>query len=708
MVYSSKEKINFYQALESLKRYRRAELKDQQGRSLLKKLYVDLLPDDFILTKSIQPNTTYLVGRKGTGKSTIFLRIEEELNEKNSVVPVYLDAKTVFESSQNNLLALDNNSIATEYYKKYVWQYNFIKSFLGVLFEKIEKNYKSKRNLASFFLGDVDKDYVETELNNMKRDLETDGCFSILPFPIFEEKIKEITLSDSEEVVSKGPSASMSLNFVDQQIGGKIESGSSQITEAKHEKINEKVASVLLQDFNIQDIISKIKNILLRIKINHIFILLDDFSELDDDSIKYFTDVIIAPLNNWSEEFIKFKVAAYPNRIYYGKIDSTKVDLIDLDFYKLYSSHNRDDMESLAINFTERLLKARFRYYLKNDGENFFDTSKTSMDEYYELIFQTSFNVPRIMGYILVNCYETHIVHNKPITKQAIKNACEKYYEDKLSVYFNKTIYSLVSIEEKINTFQLKRLIELFISRAKEIKNKILKKEFTGKNYSVTEPCSSHFFIDKRYEEYIKTLELNFFVNKYGELKDRDRRSVSIYALNYGLCENNSIIFGSPKSAITQRKYFIERPFNNNKIISDFLTSLTKVICTGCNKEYSQDDLPFLKWNNFKCNECSGIVEEVEIDNGIRSKIAQIEEADVLPVEELDIMKELAHTNEPISAKDLSVEIDLSSQLIAQRARKLATNQELIVRNKPQGQATYVYSLSEKGTKYLKKIFSNY
>ena len=452
MSYSLKEKKNFYSALESLKRYRRAELKDDQGKSLLKRLYVDLLPDDFILTKSIQPNTTYLVGRKGTGKSTIFLRIEEELTEKNFILPVYLDAKTVFESSQNNLQALDGKSIATEYYKKYVWQYNFIKSFLAVIFDKIEKNYKSKKTLLNFFVGDIDKSYVEDELKNIQNNLKTEGCFSILPFPIFEEKIKEITANDSAEKVISSPKASVSLSLLTQDVGATLNSSSSQITEAKQSQINEKLSSVLLQTFNIQEIINRIKNILVKIKIDHIFILLDDFSELDDDSIKYFTDVIIAPLNNWSEEFIKFKIAAYPNRIYYGKIDSTKVDLIDLDFYKLYSSHNRDDMESLAVNFTERLLKARFKHYLKSDVDKFFDTSKTSMSEYYELIFQTSFNVPRIMGYILVNCYEASIVHNKPINKQSIKNACEKYYEDQLHVYFNKTVYSLVSIEEKINT----------------------------------------------------------------------------------------------------------------------------------------------------------------------------------------------------------------------------------------------------------------
>lgn len=81
---SQKEKENFFNAVESLKKYRRADLLDEKGRSLLEELYTDLLPSEHILKKSTKENTTFLVGRKGTGKSTIFLRIEQELRKKVS------------------------------------------------------------------------------------------------------------------------------------------------------------------------------------------------------------------------------------------------------------------------------------------------------------------------------------------------------------------------------------------------------------------------------------------------------------------------------------------------------------------------------------------------------------------------------------------------------------------------------------------------
>ncbi len=58
-------------------------------------------------------------------------------------------------------------------------------------------------------------------------------------------------------------------------------------------------------------------------------------------------------------------------------------------------------MEERAIDFTKRLIDKRIEHYTKKPTEYFFDTKQTSIEEYYELIFQTSMNVPRIIGYIL-------------------------------------------------------------------------------------------------------------------------------------------------------------------------------------------------------------------------------------------------------------------------------------------------------------------
>lgn len=99
-------------------------------------------------------------------------------------------------------------------------------------------------------------------------------------------------------------------------------------------------------------------------KITKLVVMLDDVSEIDGEALKLFIDTIVAPLNNWSDEFVKFKIAFYPGRVHYGAIDLGKIDKVQLDFYELYSEFDSTRMEENAIDFTKRLLDNRFEYYI--------------------------------------------------------------------------------------------------------------------------------------------------------------------------------------------------------------------------------------------------------------------------------------------------------------------------------------------------------
>lgn len=106
-MYNQKDKDNFFKAVDSLKKYRRAELFDEKGNSILDKLYVDLLPNDQIIKTCLLDNTTFLVGRKGTGKSTIFLKLQHELKKRNDNITCYIDTKTIFENSQSEFIDVE-------------------------------------------------------------------------------------------------------------------------------------------------------------------------------------------------------------------------------------------------------------------------------------------------------------------------------------------------------------------------------------------------------------------------------------------------------------------------------------------------------------------------------------------------------------------------------------------------------------------------
>ena len=68
--------------------------------------------------------------------------------------------------------------------------------------------------------------------------------------------------------------------------------------------------------------------------------------------------------------------------------------------------------------------------------------------------------------------------------KQDIENASEKYYEDNIDAFFRSSTYCLLSIEEKRNIAQLKKVRDAIVDQAKEIKRQIDRK-VVPKNSSI-------------------------------------------------------------------------------------------------------------------------------------------------------------------------------------------------------------------------------
>ncbi len=702
-------KNGFFEAVESLKKYRRAELIDEKGRNLLEKLYTDLLPNDHILKKCLLPNTTFLIGRKGTGKSTIFLRLEQELRKNNNFISCYLDVNTIFDSAQSQYSKIDyvSNYIPEDLINKYLIQRNFVQSVLIELQKEVESKTNSVfQKIASKVLR-TKPDAVKEGLDELKINIQNNEVLKEIEIPVLRKKnfrnhsLKEIETKERKKTGGDEVNVSVGLTNVGFGLKNDSESGQS-LRDKKFVEIEDEFSNVFLQVFQIKDIILKIKNILKQINVKHLVILLDDFSEIDDESIKVFVDVLLAPLNNWSEEFIKFKIAAYPNRIYYGRIDPGKIDTIQLDFYNLYSEFDRDKMEERAIDFTRRLLTTRLKHFTKEFPQEFFETSNTEINEYYEVLFQVSMNVPRILGYILSYCYQSKIIFDRKINKTDIEAAAQKYFTEKLLPFFNKTTYSLLSIDEKISTLQLKELLDTFTNKLLDNKRRITTGELKGASYLPSFPFSSHFYFDPRYEEFLKTLELNFFISKYNDMSDKDGNEASIFSINYGCAVKNNLLWGKPKGT-KFRKYFIERPFGFNRLLFDFFSQAKRIHCINpkCNKQFTVEELKFLEFNNNKCNNCQSEVVVESISLEIKERLEKIDTQKLLPNVELNVLTELLKSAEALFARDIAEELDYSRQLIAWRSRKLDHDYGYVERMKEEENTPYRYKLTQKGKKYF-------
>src|SRR5699024_4027953 len=102
--------LKLKQIAESLRQYRRAELKDFEdeiGIDPVNKIYVDPLPGDAVLNTVLSGNTTFLLGRKGTGKSTVFSKAQLSMKEKKNIITIYLDVKSLYDMIPNQQISED-------------------------------------------------------------------------------------------------------------------------------------------------------------------------------------------------------------------------------------------------------------------------------------------------------------------------------------------------------------------------------------------------------------------------------------------------------------------------------------------------------------------------------------------------------------------------------------------------------------------------
>jgi DNA-binding MarR family transcriptional regulator len=657
------KKDEFRKAIDTLKLYRRAELVDEMGKELINDLYVDPLPDEHILKTVLKPNTTFLIGRKGTGKSTIFQRAQECLNRDNSVTWAYIDIKTLYESSVADLLGNIPQGSDTALSIDAIRRISIFKSFVIELIKEIKDQINSRitstlwNQVKEAFTGSASDLFEKLDefIEDLQRNQYLDITGTILASKQDVDKATE-TMKIATEISAKLSS--------DPYIQAKMVA--EMISELEKTR-SQNYSQVFIQVFNIRELISRLHEILLTLKVQHLYIFVDDFSELPPSDMEQVVDTILAPFNNWSEEFIKLKIAVYPGRLYTGAIDLSKVDEIYLDIYRAYGQNDITSMEEKAKDFTMRLVSARTQYFCKEGPDEFFETSSQDL---WLTLYHACLGNPRILGYILFYCYETNIIYDKRIGVKTIQDASRRYYEEKIGQYFRMHKFLHETFEERSSIYSLKDLFDEIVKRAKELRKyrgSKITQEITGR------PPTSHFHVIRDYDQILSTLELNFFITKYSEMKDRDGREVSIYALNYGLCQLQSISFGRPTGKREHRLYFVERIFDYSPLISTYIKVNQEIVCNHCGKKQNPEMLPSLEAYDMLCPECKqGTCTLVNISRRYEKFIKSIESENLLPETELGILKTLHDEKKEMYAKELAAQLDCSYQLIGKRGRFLA------------------------------------
>jgi hypothetical protein len=672
----------FFKAAASLKLFSRAELNDEKNRSLIEKLYVDPLPNDQAFKTLLGDSTTFIVGRKGTGKSTVFQRVQHEIRKnKHNIISAYMDIRNVYESSQVDIGTLEKLELHPEAMTpEQVQRLLLYKRFFRTLILDIRNELKTQ--VEANFLTKL-RDQIKGTSSEVFAGL--DKLIANLNEPTFEsvEGLVAVSSQRSSSAARKAKS-SAGLELSASPVGPSAKTNVN--TKLENEQTSgsqDQYAQILMRVIGINDIMEQMRRILTALDIKYLYIFLDDFSELPEEPMRLLVDSLISPLTRWSD-FIKFKIAAYPGRVYLGSLDKTKIEEFHLDTYGLYGASGVTKMEEKAIDYVKRVVTRRLSHFCKLGPEVYFDTSS---EELWRVLFYATMANPRILGHIMLYAYESNLLYGKKIGRLAVQEASQRYYEDKVSSFFTVGKYRM-SFHERSSIFSLKELLESIASRARAIRQEDRHRD-TGRRGRV---FSSHFYVSDDFDDLLTTLELSFFITKYFEQSDRAGTRVSIYALNHGLCQKYQIGFGRPADRREDRLYFVERMFDYNAVLRSYVNENQEIRCNSCNAEFELSMMPALKMLHMNCPKCqSGICQVANLSRKYGELLEAIRPELLLPETELGILQTLHNEDRVMVAAEIAGELDCSGQLVGRRAKNLA--ERALVSREPGG-AVYEYQIT--------------
>lgn len=655
---------SFYRAADSLRKYRRAELLDEEtGETLLNELYCDPLPSNGVSTRINSANTTLIVGRKGTGKSTVFQKLQHDIRKMADRITAYVDIKTIWDSSQVDLelreqIGKIDHALGATAIERILMYRTFLKNVVEELQRELTKKLSDSlwERVKNVFSGRID--YLKAELDGFVADYSDENFVRVLGVKSVGQKVQNESKSQQ--------SASLDMSVGGSVSGLKAEAAAKFSKETLNAHANEsQYSDVLINVFNPGELIKKLKLLLEKSGIRHLYILIDDFSELPPDAMQVVVDVLLAPLNNASNEFVKLKIAAYPGRIYLGSIDRTKIDEMYLDLFKLYGTADITRLEDSGIEFTRRLVSQRLEHFCGGDYLRFFERNS---DEIFRQLFNSCLCNPRILGHIMVYLHESQIASGRLINLRAVSAATRRFYEEKVEVFFQSGRFLQEAFDERSSIFSLKELLESFVQRARELRRH---SSSVFAKISGTPP-TSHFHVPTQYEALLTTLELNFFLTKYFEMADRDGRKVAVFALNAGLCDKYEVTFGRPVGEREFRLYFVERIFDYSPQMISYLKNNQEIVCDNCDTRFEYGDLDKLKFFSMRCPRClGGTCRVTNLSKKYEAELQSVSKELLLPSTELGILQTLDAAQARMRAGEIAEELDCSYQLVWRRAKNL-------------------------------------
>ncbi|MBN1626600.1 MAG: hypothetical protein JW944_08745 [Deltaproteobacteria bacterium] len=550
---------NIEEAFNSMLRTDYIPLRDTSKLERLSRYYVDYFG---YVRQIVGESDQLVVGRRGTGKTTLFYRALIECihswnpsiqsKAKPKTLAIYIDLSkchTLTDTSPNDFVE---------------FEHVFVSELVDSIREELLRNWPSLNQEPGIFERIFSREETKRKKDSSDA-LEKLSAIITSGIPRTNEETspRKIRKKDTESS-SQGSQAGAVINENGPTISAKLSESASSQSEYEIE-----ITSSVRSRLSIADVLRVLGNLRDACNISHVIVLVDEFSSLSSDLQRRFSTLLRKMLGNHSGVYLK--ISAITDNYSLGSSIILQRDLfqlsMDLDAFVERSGTLNTAMDGLC-DLSKDLVVARIKEYAEMVPDDLFEDPKESWIE----LSRSAMGVPRTIGIALKQAFYRCLQSGRPRVRMSdieygIKYATKAYQDQ----FFGACGVAIPSYCENIWNAIVDRAIE---ERSK-----------------VNAPCS-HFMVLPKNEEKLRFLNMFFLVHLItkGRTTKKEKLSRSLYAFDYGICLENNLGYGTDKNTIRQQRF----AYDNSLTEFDQYFAKTeekKFQCPLCNRTYKESDL---------------------------------------------------------------------------------------------------------------------
>lgn len=510
-------------ALDSMLRTDYIPLTDTNKLNLLASYYVDYMG---YMRQILGPNDQLIVGRRGTGKTTLLYRAlvecmrswdpNSESMAKQRTLGIYLDLEKCQSLTSSGTGSYDN------------FEHAFVSELCDAITAELTRSWPELRSQPGLF-SRLFKSAEQKKVQAVNEQLRKLASVLQSGLPRFVDKSGPIESRD----LARGSTTTKGKINLARNPGASLESDVTDEFESESKRARNVTYRLAVAD--ILRIMGELRQVA---GIPLVILFVDEFSSLNSELQGKFTTLLKKILGNHSGVYVK--LCAITDNYHLGSSIILQRDLfempLDLDAFVERSGSLSTAMRELE-SLTKDIVTQRLMAYSAPPPDQLFDSPEDAWRE----LTRSAMGVPRTLGIVLKEAWNRS---QSGTGRQRIRRTdIDKGIRYAARAYLNQM---LGAARDGI-------AIPQYVS---EIWDAITDRAIRERTKS-SNGQASHFMVLPKNEERLKYLSMCFLVHllEEGRTTKKEKLSRSLYSFDYGVCLENNLTWETGKNTIRQQRF---------------------------------------------------------------------------------------------------------------------------------------------------------